>query len=170
MAPDQSLEDRVSGVTHHAAVPLHPAPVPGHVPGDSLPPVVPLLVTHHNPAPLHGGLAGEPPDVPELDALVLAVGDEVAAVSPGVDVRDAVRVTRQHSHWLGVVLPESSPVPDHAHSVVPARRQHVGRLVHKADGVDVVLVGRDATGLAVGLPVVYIQTAVIRSTQQLSDM
>ena len=170
MAPDQGLEDRVTCVTHHAAVPLHPAPVPGHVPGDSLPPVVPLLVTHHHPAPLHGGLAGEPPDVPELDALVLAVTDEVSAVSPGINVGDAISVTSQDTHGLRVILSESSPVPDHAHSVVPARRQHVGRLVHKADGVDVVLVGRDATGLAVGLPVVYIQTAVIRSTQQLSDM
>ena len=69
VAPDQSLEDGMSGVAHHAAVPLHSGPAPGHIPGHPLPPVVPLLVTSHHPAPLHGGLAGEPPDVPELNAL-----------------------------------------------------------------------------------------------------
>ena len=167
VAPDQCLEDGVAGVAHHTAVPLHPGPLSDHVPGNSLPPVVPLLVTHHHPASLYGGLAGEPPDVPELDALVLAVTDEVAAVSPRVNVSDPIRVTGQDSHWLGVVFPESSPVPDHADPVISARHQDVGCLVHEGDSVHVVVVSRDPTGLLVGFSVINIETAVIGSAQQL---
>ena len=167
VAPDQSLEDGVASVGHHTGVSLHPGPLSHHGPGNSLPPVVPLLVAHHHPAPLHGSLAGEPPDVPELDALVLAVTDEVAAVSPRVNVSDPIRVTGQDSHWLGVVFPESSPVPDHADPVISARHQDVGCLVHEGDSVHVVVVSRDPTGLLVGFSVINIETAVIGSTQQL---
>ena len=164
VAPDEGLEDGVPRVAHHAAVPLHPGPLPHHVPGDSLPPVVPLLVADHQPAPLYGGLTGEPPDVPELDALVLAVADEVPPVPPRVNVGDAVTVPRQDPHWLGVVFPQSPPVPDHADPVISARHQHVGCLVHEGDGVHVVVVGRDPAGLLVGFSVVNIEAAVIGPT------
>ena len=36
--------------------------------------------------------AAQAAQVPQLDVLVLAVGDEVAAVSPGIHVGDALRV------------------------------------------------------------------------------
>ena len=45
-------------------------------------PVVPVLLPHGRAHRLEVRLAAETPDVPELDGLVLAVGDEVAAVSP----------------------------------------------------------------------------------------
>ena len=167
VAPDECLEDGVAGVTHHAAVPLHPGPLSHHSPGNSLPPVVPLLVAHHHPTLLYGGLAGEPPDVPQLDALVLAVADQVSPVSPRINVGDAIRVSGQDTHGLGVVFPESSPVPDHADPVISARHQDVGCLVHEGDSVDVVVVGRDPTGLLVGFSVVNIEAAVIGPAQQL---
>ena len=45
-------------------------------------PVVPVLPPHGRAHRLEVRLAAETPDVPELDGLILAVGDEVATVSP----------------------------------------------------------------------------------------
>ena len=45
-------------------------------------PVVPVLPPHGRAHRLEVRLAAETPDVPQLDGLVLAVGDEVATVSP----------------------------------------------------------------------------------------
>ena len=41
------------------------------------------------------------PDVPQLDRLVFAVGNDVATVSSGVDVGDAVDVTGQNADGAG---------------------------------------------------------------------
>ena len=45
-------------------------------------PVVPVLPPHGRAHRLEVRLAAETPDVPKLDGLILAVGDEVATVSP----------------------------------------------------------------------------------------
>ena len=49
--------------------------------GDVLPAVVPGLALHPREGGIHCLLRGELSDVPQLDGLVLGVGDEVAAIS-----------------------------------------------------------------------------------------
>ena len=53
-----------------------------YISSSSCSPVVPVLPPHGRAHRLEVRLAAETPDVPQLDGLVLAVGDEVATVSP----------------------------------------------------------------------------------------
>ena len=105
------------------------------------PPVVPTLIVHRPPALLHCRPSTELPEVPELDGLVLAVGDEVPPVAFGRHVGQAVNMASQLPHWHGVVFPESSPVPDLAQSVVRSRGQDLSGGVQETHGVHVVVVG-----------------------------
>ena len=79
-----------------------------------MPAVVPVLVQNS----LSGiGLAScwrELPDVPQFDGLVLAVCDQMTAVSLGVNVRDPVHVSSQDAHRFGIALVQCSRVP-HLH-------------------------------------------------------
>lgn len=62
--------------------------------------------------------------VPQLDALVLAVGDEVPPVAAAVDVRQPLHVAHQHAHrgaLLAVAL-QHPPVPYLAGATTTASR------------------------------------------------
>lgn len=110
--------------------------------GYFLPAIVPRLVVHGLQRVLGGVGRGKDAYVPQLDALVLAVGYEVAAVAARVDVRDAVHVAGQDAHGLGVRLVQRPPVPHFNQAVVAAAvNQGVGRFVRVRHTVDVVLMG-----------------------------
>ena len=94
--PDECLEHSVPSVGHHAGVPLHPGLAVHNMPGHPLPSIVPPLVRHSMLAVFYCTSAGELPDIPQLDALVLAVGDEVPAISPGVNIGDPINMSCIH--------------------------------------------------------------------------
>ena len=54
---------------------------------------------------------GEIPHVPELDTLVLTVGDKVAGITLRINVRYAVYMSSQHSHRVWVLITQCPTVP-----------------------------------------------------------
>jgi len=76
-------------------------------------------------------------NVPQLDALVLAVGDQVSAVALRANVRDAAQVANQHTRLAG-----RSPVPHLAQHIVRSSEEHLRRLIGERHRVDVVVVCR----------------------------
>ena len=91
--PDQSLQHRVPSESHHTAITGHSSPATGHMLRNSLPSVVPPLVRNCLLACLYCITVGKLPDIPQLYALVFAVGDQVSAVLPGVNIGDSVYMT-----------------------------------------------------------------------------
>ena len=90
--PDEGLKYSVPSVGHHAAVPLHLGLAGHDMLGHPLPSVVPPLVRHGLLATLNGISCGEFPDIPQLDTLVFAVGDEMPPVLPGVNECDPINM------------------------------------------------------------------------------
>ena len=54
----------------------------------------------------------EPPEVPQLDALILAVGGQVPPVPLAGDVDQAVSVSTELAHRMRVRLAQRPSVPD----------------------------------------------------------
>ena len=93
IVPDESLQDGVPCVGHHAGVSFQSGSAASHVFGNSLPPVVPSLVRHCSLTALYCVRVGKLSDVPQLNALVFAVGDQVSSVPPGVNISDSINMT-----------------------------------------------------------------------------
>ena len=89
--PDQSLQHGVPSISHHTAITGHSSPAT--MVRNSLPSVVPPLVRHCLLACLYCITVGKLPDIPQLYALVFAVGDQVSAILPGVNIGDSVYMT-----------------------------------------------------------------------------
>lgn len=108
--------------------------------GHFLPAIVPRLIMHGLQRVLGGMGRRKHAYVPQLDALVLAVGYKMAAVSSRVNVRDAVHVAGQDAYRLGVRLVKHPPVPNFDQAVVAAAvNQRVGRFVRIRYTVDIIL-------------------------------
>lgn len=169
-APNQRLQHRMPPISHHRSVPVQLLLGVVQPPRHRLPPVVPRLVVHRLQRVCLSVRLREPADVPQLDALVLAIRDEVSGVAPAVDVRDAVHVAGEEAHGLGVGLAEGAPVPHLGEPVVATAVQDLGGGVGEGDCVDVVVVRVDAEGSTAAFAVVHVQVAVVGSAEDVATV
>lgn len=134
----------------------------GHVP------VVPVAQTVVERRPvLHGLERDKVAQIPQPHALVLGVGDAVAPVALGRDVRNALGVARQAPR--GFAAHQRAAVPHLEHRVVAPAHKHIRRGgVRKRHAVHVVVVRADAEHAALGLDVVHINVAVVRARDDLT--
>jgi len=153
---------------------------PGELSGHALPTIVPVLPAHVAPRLLYGTRGAESAQIPQLNALVLAVSDDVPAVSSGVDVRQAIHVAGKNTYRSWTVLSEGAAIPylakscvtnaattalsHFADSVVSPTGHNVRVLINEGHGVNIILVSVDLERLDSRLAVIEVDKAIIGAT------
>ena len=124
-------------------------------------------MSHSSSRTLDRLLARKLSQVPQLDRLVLAVRDDVPAVTAGVDVGDSVYVTGEHAHGFWATLSQRPPVPNPAKAIVSSAGQDVRRSIDECNSINVIFVSVNPERLSLSKTIEKVNITVVGPAQDL---
>lgn len=106
-----------------------------------LPPIVPSLLVHSFQRFLSCCLPRKQPHIPQFNALIFAVWNQMSTVAPGIYERDAVHMASQYSDRLWRALVQSSSIPHFDQTIISTTINNMGRVISKNYTIYIVFMG-----------------------------